>query len=405
MGGSTDLHFRVRLAGSEIPVATAADLEQLARTGQIGPATEVWLPKRGTWVVAQRITQLAAHFERDPWAAWEAMEEAEDLEEASGPFVAPEIAPLPSGRGSPPPFHSPASSAGRTAPPPAPRTFERRRRDTEVEELPASAVSPVEPEGAPEQEQRGGKVIAFPLPLRSRTEGVHALATEAQVQPLRVPPRRPPPPPAAVPTFRWWLPVGALLAALLLVGLARLWVGSYAAADFQPTVNTAPLPPGSVEVAQPSDPPARTTPYAQIEEDLRTQMRGDIREVLDPGGLEDALLIELRSVRVDVASVEARITAWTGRKGDVPKTAELRVRVRSRGELDRELAGTGLIVGKYVQHYGLDVPLFEVWLDGAGGAGRLTRMDPEMARLFYLKRLDLGEYLEKMRLSDPTPPG
>ena len=74
-----------------------------------------------------------------------------------------------------------------------------------------------------------------------------------------------------------------------------------------------------------------------------------------------------------------------------PKT----LRFRS-GELDRELSAVGLVVGKYIQRYSLDVGHFEVVIEQPGGMLLGYVMDPEAARKLYIQRIDLVTFLESL---------
>jgi hypothetical protein len=99
--------------------------------------------------------------------------------------------------------------------------------------------------------------------------------------------------------------------------------------------------------------------------------------------------------------VEAAVVAWEGKKGEVPRTAEIRVRIRTDGELDRELASVALVVGKYVHSYNLDVPRLEVLISGVDEAPRRQIIDAGRARLLYAERLSLLDFLTTMRAPAP----
>ncbi len=122
----------------------------------------------------------------------------------------------------------------------------------------------------------------------------------------------------------------------------------------------------------------------------------DLLEVTSESTFEEALFIELGRVKLDVASVRVTATDWAGRNRDVPKSAEFRVQLRFRsGELDRELAAVGLVLGKYIQRYSLEVPYLEVVMASPeGGDAKLFQLEPDSARRFYIQRVDLKEFLE-----------
>jgi len=145
--------------------------------------------------------------------------------------------------------------------------------------------------------------------------------------------------------------------------------------------------PGSVE-------PKELSPYETIEDELRLRLHAGIVPVEGEDGLEGSLLIELSRLKVEVVSVDAPVLQWGGRNQDMPQVAEIVLLFRSqRGELDRELAAIGLVVGKYVQHYNLDIPSVRVVVDDGRGGGKERALDPERSRRFYLQRLSLYEYL------------
>ncbi len=134
--------------------------------------------------------------------------------------------------------------------------------------------------------------------------------------------------------------------------------------------------------------------YDAIEDQVRARMRPEPMDISGSGAFQDALLIELSQQRVDVVSVEAPVVSWVGVHKDLPETVEVRVRFRSRqGEIDRELAAIGLVVGRYVRSYHLDIPRFEVIIEGVNGSTRRLGVDPEMARRFYLKRISMLGFL------------
>jgi hypothetical protein len=138
-------------------------------------------------------------------------------------------------------------------------------------------------------------------------------------------------------------------------------------------------------------------PYAMMESELRAQMSLDLLEASTEVNFEEALLIELGRVKLDVSSVRVTVGEWAGRKRDVPQTAEFRIKLRFRsGELDRELSAVGLVVGKYIQRYSLDVGHFEVVIEQPGGMHLGYVMDPEAARKLYIQRIDLVTFLESL---------
>jgi hypothetical protein len=144
--------------------------------------------------------------------------------------------------------------------------------------------------------------------------------------------------------------------------------------------------------------PEADAAYVELEADLRARMIDTPRELTASGHLEDALLIELTRMQVQTASIEAPILTWAGRKNDVPQSAEIHIRYNSSpGELERELSGIGLVVGRYVHSYALDVPVLDVTIEREGAEPRRLAIDASLAQSFYLKRVDLQAFLDALR--------
>jgi len=435
MSGRSEAGFQVRLLGQEVGVDDLAALVELARTGQIGAATEVHTPDRG-WVEASEVRELAVHFEgADPWAAWDAMEDSLPSTSSSAPEEAPENSDEVPGAAL-------RRSRPRVAPPPddpdltdpgIPTT--RRRKKPEVEVLPDSHVHDVttgersvphelrpptqkgpervggqpvlddrraSPPGAPFQ--RGGKVLAFPSGARASVQGANALQARDPV-PVSAPPRSPRPRSGQEEPTRkmnWTLPVLALCGGLIALLGHRIYVDATAGSTYQvaPPVPTGPVTPGGddlagpPEITPPSEPAVRApTPVVAVEDELRGQLMDGIRDVAKPGDLDDALLIELLRVKLDVSGTDAKVMTWGGRKQDAPQLASVRVRLRSDpAQLDRELGGVALVVGKYVQFYRLELESLEVELERPDGTHRVG-LDASMAAELYLQRTSLEKYL------------
>ncbi len=411
-------------------------LVELARTGQIGAATEVHIPDRG-WVEASEVGELAVHFEgADPWAAWDAMEDSLPSTPSQAHEEAPESldelpeAGLRHGRPTvaPPPDDPDLTDPG------IPTT--RRRKKPEVEVLPDSHVhdvttgersvphelrpaTPQSPErigGQPVLEerrtsssgtqfQRGGKVLAFPSGARASVQGANALQARDPV-PVSAPPRAPRPRASQEEPARkmnWTLPVLALCGGLIALLGHRIYVEATAGSVYlgaPPPVPTGPVIPGDddlagpPEIAPPSDSTAKVpTPVVAVEDELRGQLMDGIRDVAKKGDLDDALLIELLRVKLDVSGTDAKVLTWGGRKQDAPQLASVRIRLRSDpAQLDRELGGVALVVGKYVQFYRLELESLEVELERPDGTHRVG-LDASMAAELYLQRTSLEKYL------------
>ena len=274
--------------------------------------------------------------------------------------------------------------------------------EEEVDDAPVEAnPEPAPPAAAPQQESVG-KVIAFPTPHALRpppSSGGYALDA------MPLPPLPPPPlpnlqrPPRKAPKHTSQLSF-MRLGLLVVVGVFVLLLGRAYVQDTAATV----LPPHPAMLAEATsgdvpEPEPVVAPYAMMESELRAQMSLDLLEADSETSFEEALLIELGRVKLDVSSVRVSVGEWAGRKRDVPQSAEFRIKLRFRtGEIDRELAAVGLVVGKYIQRYSLDVGHFEVVMEQPNGELLSHRLNPEASRKFYIQRLDLMAFLEALSL-------
>lgn len=393
---------RVRIAGQELQLPDLDAVRRLVEEGQIGSSAEVRLPGAEGWMpLAQALA--APPRRKDLWSVWEEAETAEPMELPRAPV--------------------------RVEPP--------RKPADELQDLPLGALTPVEEERR-EGERAGpkfvidaskrsaGKVIAFPVgrtqAQRPVTQPDHETTGPLALAPSEPVPLRPPPPPpraiqvveapprAEPPPVRWGR-VGALLAlgvAALL--LARWYVVGQATEGFPPTPSAPPVaaelpqtasPPPTPE-APPSAPPASPAdavaggePYADLEQELRALLLPDVREATSEEAIEDAFLIELHAVRLNIVRVDASVSGWAGRKRDQPKVLTLRIDLRSEpSQIDWDLGAVGLVVGKYVQRFGYELTRLEVVFEGVAETPQKMPLDPEASRQLYLERLSLLEYLQ-----------
>ncbi len=427
---------RVLIDDREVRVDGLDGVVALARAGRIHGRTQVSLPGSRSWQPASSIPEVAAALPAggDPWSAWDDMDDsaaddafesyAERTDEVTLPASSlealepepleepPSIEELPVGALSP--IANPAS--------PAP---DEERLVAKRKPRPAAEGGPRSPGSA----ASGGKVIAFPSlpeggrrarrPVQSSAQPAEepvplpevARLPAAGLPPVDLPdprdflPKAPPKPPGT----RWWrvsLVGGGILAAMLAVNWYVTWTASLTfpppgapMAPPAPAVAAAPapaLPPPPIDDARPDTPV--DSPYIEMEADLRALLLDSPREIAADGQLEDALLIELRRLRVQTTGIEAPVLTWAGRKKDVPQSAEIHIHYTSRpGELDRELGAIGLVVGRYVHTFALEVPVLDVVVDGLEGGARLVTLDPDAARKLYLKRIDLDGFLQQMR--------
>jgi len=148
---------------------------------------------------------------------------------------------------------------------------------------------------------------------------------------------------------------------------------------------------GTREAVSTADPRAI---YDSLERELRNRMMPGAMAITGEEDLDTALRTELSRLGVLAQDIHAPVLDWVGRRADQPHGVEVKIWYEGReGELDRELASIGLVVGKYAQQYDLDVRAFEVFLRRQDGATRKQVIDSSTARQFYLRRLSMYEFL------------
>ena len=380
----------IRSADREFTVADMDELMDLVRQGTLGRAAQVRLDKANAWVRIDSLSEASAFFNRDVWAAWD----GESDEDLLSDFTQPPT--------------STSLSDQDTA-------IDMSAR-MDVEELPISAFSPVDEEpvappkpSRPPQEkvtpqetthpqdrpvEAGprrpvGKVIAFPNPEMPMTQGAHAL--EVLARPVQASSSASTPSQKRV---RWGriTVIGALGAMCMLVWV--WYVNTNATTNFvaRTTVDvTKSLPPilTGEQVAE----EVAISPYEALEDDLREQLKEGILDIPGDTEFEDALMIELRRVRLNVGFVRVKIGSWAGRKKDLPDNVAFQIKLNTKeGELDRDLGALGLVMGKYIQHYGINATELNVLIESADGI-RKVRMNPEVARRFFTHRESLEDFL------------
>lgn len=431
--------YRIRRGASLRTVADTDALVALAVGGQLHGTDEVETPEG--WVRAAAHPALRGRFGADdPWAAWSDVEsvDADTLykrmvdEPAELPLeayfpVPPEIAPLPDEeepdtdetplpgvRTLDPALLAPLEPDGDGADPGAVAALE----PDAVVPLDADAVVPrVEvpgtraaarlrgtgsdpraakrPDGDPlaaaGHASRGPqRSPAAPLPLPvERPERPRAPLEEAGE--LIAFPGRPPPPPDFSPARRArqdppplvrtsrlvTLVLGGMFVLLLGYGWIRMNAFSRAGVSTPRPARERPV------ATQPSA-------LALLDAELRASLAANPRQIRAPEDLSNALLVELVQQRVQVEAADGLVTRWVGKKGDEPRTAEVRIRYRSGGDMARELGAIALVGGRYKRLYRLEMPVFEVTELGTNG---VTTIDPEKAEAYYQARLSLEELL------------
>ncbi len=97
-----------------------------------------------------------------------------------------------------------------------------------------------------------------------------------------------------------------------------------------------------------------------------------------------------------MAWVRVKIESWAGRKKDVPQDVRFQVRLRGKSEaIDRDLGALGLMLGKYVQHYGIEARDIHVLIEDQDAKVREVKMNPDVARRFFTNRMSLEEFLQQ----------
>ena len=361
-------------------------VEGAVRAGKIGRAVQIREVGQKEWVRVDATPGLAGLFAVDVWDAWvgetdatvlDAFQEAEPTrvaqssqEQLTRP-TADEVQELPAASVEPVGEELPASVSDNSAP--------ERPKIT-----PAVITHPAKPR------RPAAKVIAFPAQKPAHTQGVHALKLEGYRQPkLKASARGP-----GGLAVRWGpiVLIGAVGA-----GAMMLWVwyiNINAGANFvDRRQGDGELVTAAVKATIADKIEPLVSPYDTLEDATREQMMEGILDIPGETEFEDALLIELRRVRVDVRSVRVKIESWTGRKNDIPAQVSFNLKVVVRdGELDRDLGALGMVMGKYIQHYGLQVNTLNIILGGDDGLRKL-QMNPESARRYFTHRLSMERFL------------
>jgi hypothetical protein len=188
----------------------------------------------------------------------------------------------------------------------------------------------------------------------------------------------------------------AVRSAGMLVATILLGVGGLAFLRGQSTPQvTTPTPAATAPTpaATPVD-DGRQLALLQTEAELRGRLPPVPRPIKEPGALADALMLEMTQLGVSVSTVDANVVKWVGRKQDEPKTVEVRVAYRASVEPSRDIGAIGLVVGRYMRVYRLEVPILEIT-----ETSTLTRsvVDSTQTEAWYLSRLPLARFLEAVR--------
>ena len=422
---------------------------RMVRIGQLGPADTVRESRDAAWADASSLDWLASAFQGDPWEAWEELDGVDPEQvwaEAAVPVEA-DIDPVDdtdvstreamTREAEPEPLietlsdadvepsemslsfqPAPALSEPVVSPSPADPSPASQPPQDPVGDPPALAASA---EGSPVSSM--GQVIEFPNGRQGAARSVSDVSA-ALLQPLEVQDLVPndldsvrvheAPPPQPPRSLAPWLVVMALILCLAAFGLSlwsiqrdAQWTSARATA-VPPTPQVqasevAEVPEAVEEVASPEASASASASEEEAEQVSQlARLDAELRERIPPspldlrGGpddLESALLIELSNMKLGPVKVSAPVVSWTGARNDVVEVADVEVRLTSSGSIERELAAVGLVLGKYLQHYGFEVRTFSVIVIGQDGISRKRQMEPVSARHLWSGRKDLYEFL------------
>jgi hypothetical protein len=77
----------------------------------------------------------------------------------------------------------------------------------------------------------------------------------------------------------------------------------------------------------------------------------------------------------------------------VPAAAEVHMVLKDQDDVISQLGAAVLVVGKYLQAYGLTLSDFVVGLEDYSGIVQERRLSPEGARAVFMNRQSMHEYL------------
>lgn len=350
--------YRLRRAGREFLVIDRESLVQMALNGQVRNGDEAWFQER--WQPAGALPELKGKLDKpsklegiDPWEAWDEGEDAtaEDaLARFQGPVDVDAIPVLDMEALAPVPPRLTLRTAGK-APPPAPKAPERAAVGDQGEDGDdggdddgdgdgdggAVDYGPVLPESAARPDA-GGQIIAFPTP-----------------RPRALPPMPPNTPRTGAPLVRASRVFGMLMLGAIVLGIGYLWMFTVSSTRgvqrpaARPAATTEPVPLHPTADATAGD------PYRDLLASLRGRLPQEVQSVHSPQDLEDAMLIELQNLESGVDLVTADITRWTGPKIDQPREGKVTVTFRDVDHLDRDQAAFGLVLGRYMRAYSMDI--------------------------------------------------
>ncbi len=378
--------IQVKTEDKRFTLPDVAALVAAVRSGTLGRKTMVRPDGTDSWVAADSITEVAALFSDDVWSAWEEDADEALLDSFQVPVTPPKRAKLDPAPTMPPQDEVEDLPAAAVSPVDESPSEEPLQKSSD-ERISAQPITPAEtthPPGPSGPRRPAAKIIAFPQPDEPHTAGSAALKSRPrsfEVQPQS--------------SVRWG-PIAIIGSIALAAMLLWVWfVNMHATADFAPrssvaSNSVAPIPPPMTaeEVV------LEISPYEVLEDEIREQLMEGLLDIPGEQEFEDALLIELRRVRVDARSIRVKIHSWAGRRQDLPDEVSFNLKVVERdGELDRDLGALGLVLGKYIQSYGIQATEMNIILSSEAGLRKVS-MDPETARRYFTHRVSLERFLQ-----------
>ncbi|MEE2750813.1 MAG: hypothetical protein VX519_05240 [Myxococcota bacterium] len=433
--------WEVKRKGQVFRMGRSEDLLRMAVIGQIHATDRVRTVGETEWRLAGDVEEVASALEQDPWSAWESLggqspkalwnactelvgaeegpeaypndydtleSRAEDLLKDSGTSDTSEVSETDPVVLEEQDFSAPVlprfdeeTTITRPIPRPPPPP---KATPPESERL--EPVSTPQEQTKPDVQQGGGEIIAFPSAggQRRGSAGVAAALDipdfaefeERMARPQVRPPRR---------AFPW------VLGTVGMVGILAMMMVNAHVRSTAMWVSPRATTPNSTEatdkgVVKPAEETERVEVVSTVDSETPYALRAashDLRDRLSPGvidmkgrvdDLSTALLVELSRMDLGPVKVQAPVLAWGGARNDMPEAVDIHVLLQSRDELEWEIGAVGLVIGKYVQSYDLEVERLQLSLQAEDGTLKRIQIDPDLTRQFYRNRVDLLGFLQ-----------
>ncbi|MFT5585980.1 MAG: hypothetical protein ACI9VR_003576 [Cognaticolwellia sp.] len=420
-------HFEREQDGKPRPLGDLAKVRGMVASGSLKGSDRVRVDG-GPWAAARELPQLGSLFAPTPdlWSAWDE-EDLDDSDTAQGVESQPKdqaSTPWTPGPPEPPkPLPPPIDPASLESASPAsvapvsgshgPASPAFGSPNLGSRDLGASDVGSLEPGVLPDHAVAPlpplpvGKVIAFPgpkrAPLRSSAapryettpllvhEGLEPLAPVLEKTEEKLPGR--------FQTRHYWM-IASILATGFLTMLMVVWVRGTARwtsdAPLGQVVAQSELPvlpePAPELVNPESKLPIPEPALSEVVAELRGRIPLEARPLgLDPSGMEDVFFVELRRV-VDLDRVQIKVLEFDA--ADRASRLELKVVLQEEGaqDLSRSFTAIGLVVGKYVDREGLDLPTLKVLVPTDEGTLEKA-FDGQRSAAFWRGELGAQAYL------------